>query len=120
MTHTVDAFGLDRTRWDGLAACCLASRRVTIRKVQTGRKPGWLKAARDGDKRQARARINYLIEAGKLPHPDDLPCLDCADEIFTEPYRHEYDHAKGYSIEHQLYVEPVCSRCHHNREQARG
>lgn len=33
---------------------------------------------------------------------------------------HEYDHANGYDGENQLYVEPVCTTCHHAREEARG
>jgi len=70
--------------------------------------------------KQARRRINYLVEQGLIPHPNDLPCLDCGDMLFVrESSRHEYDHAKGYEGAEQLYVEPVCSRCHHNREEAR-
>ena len=63
--------------------------------------------------------INYLVETKAIPHPNDLPCMDCLDEVFLNTYRHEYDHARGYDGENQLYVEPVCSRCHHNREEAR-
>jgi len=83
------------------------------------RRRGWLTPARDNDKRQARRRVNYLVEQGLIPRPDDLPCLDCGDEVFGVRYRHEYDHARGYAAKDQLYVEPVCSRCHHNREEAR-
>ena len=68
---------------------------------------------------QARRRINYLVETGKIPRPAELPCVDCCDEVFLKEYRHEYDHAHGYNGENQLYVEPVCSRCHHAREEAR-
>lgn len=118
--HGKPAFGLDSSRGDGLSASCLASRRVRVRAPRPpAKRHGWLKPARDGDKLQARRRVNYLVEQGRIPHPDDLPCIDCADEVFTTPKRHEYDHAKGYSAEHQLYVEPVCSRCHHAREEAR-
>lgn len=45
--------------------------------------------------------------------------MDCADEVYLRRYRHEYDHALGYDGVNQLYVEAVCSRCHHNREDAR-
>jgi hypothetical protein len=119
--HPISAFGRDKSRADGYAACCLASRRVKVRKVQTGRagRSGWLKPVRDGDKRQARRRINYQVEKGIIPHPADLPCMDCGDSVFLTPHRHEYDHARGYDGKNQLYVEPVCSRCHHNREDAR-
>ena len=118
--HDKSAFGRDRTRGDGLAATCLAARRVKVRKPRMQHKRhGWLKPTRDGDKLQARRRVNYLVEQGRIPHPDDLPCIDCADAIFPGQYRHEYDHAKGYDGDNQLYVEPVCSRCHHAREEAR-
>lgn len=119
--HNRSAFGRDPTRSDGLAARCLASRRVVSRKPQTGRsgRIGWLKPTRDGDKLQARRRVNYLVEQGRIPHPDDVPCMDCGDVIFANNYRHEYDHAKGYDGDNQLYVEAVCSRCHHSREDDR-
>lgn len=120
-THDRSAFGRDPSRGDGLAARCLASRRVLVRKERKGKKgpQGWRAATRDGDKLQARRRVNYLVEQKRIPHPDDLPCSDCADEVFVGNYRHEYDHARGYDGENQLYVEAVCSRCHHNREEGR-
>lgn len=119
--HPTAAFGLDRSRGGGLAASCLSSRRVKVKKLQIGRpgRRGWQAPTRDGDRKQARRRINYLVEQELIPHPNDLPCLDCADEVFSGRYRHEYDHANGYDGENQLYVEPVCSRCHRNREDAR-
>lgn len=76
---------------------------------------GWCAPTRDGDRRQARRRVNYLVEQGRIPRAEDLPCIDCADET-PGGGRHEYDHAKGYDGENQLYVEPVC---HRNREEAR-
>ena len=88
-----------------------------IPKGPPGRR-GWLVPTRDGDKKQARRRINYLVEQGLIPRPDDLPCMDCADEIFSKQSRHEYDHARGYDSENQLYVEPVCARCHRQRGEA--
>ena len=119
--HPTSAFGKDRTRGDGLSASCLASRRAKSKKPQVGSfgRRKWLKPTRDGDKRQARRRVNYLVEQGRIPRPDDLPCVDCGDEVYCNAYRHEYDHAHGYNGENQLYVEAVCSRCHHNREDAR-
>lgn len=119
--HPVSAFGRDKTRGDGLAASCLASRRVKVRKTQVGRlnRPGWLKPTRDGDKRQARRRVNYLVEQGRIPPAEELPCVDCGDEVFVRRYPHEYDHAHGYAGENQLRVEPVCQKCHRNREDAR-
>lgn len=119
--HLDSAFGKDSARGDGLSASCLASKRVIERKPRKGRpgRRGFQAPTRDGDKKQARRRINYLVEQGLIPRPDDFPCFDCADAVFSGAYRHEYDHAKGYDGENQLYVEPVCSKCHRNREEAR-
>lgn len=118
--HAISQFGIDKKRSDGFATSCLFSRRVTEKKPPQKRgRRGWLKPTRDGDKKQARRRVNYLVEQNLIPHPDELPCFDCFDEVFSGVYRHEYDHAKGYVGENQLYVEPVCSKCHHNREDAR-
>ena len=118
--HSRSDFGVDPTRGDGLAARCLASRRVKDHKPQVGRpgRRGWQVATRNGDKRQARRRINYLVEQGLLPRPDEIGCIDCGDNVFSGEHRHEYDHARGYDGKNQLYVEPVCSKCHHNREDA--
>lgn len=118
-THPRSSFGRDATRGDGLAASCLASRRVKVRTPRTTfKRHGWLTETRDGDKKQARRRVNYLVEQGRIPHPNALPCVDCGHHGGGER-RHEYDHARGYDGENQLYVEAVCSRCHHAREEAR-
>lgn len=120
VAHPLAAFGRDPSRGDGLARQCLASRRVKAPKQRTTyKRHGWLTPARSGDKKQARRRVNYLVERGRIPHPNSLPCIDCADEVYGLSFRHEYDHAKGYDTANQLYVEPVCSRCHHAREEAR-
>lgn len=121
--HPRDAFGEDRTRGDGLSASCLASRRVVERRDMRGiaRRVGWIKAAREGDRLQARTRVNYLVTKGRIPDPNALPCTDCGHTTETGPSRrHEYDHHKGYSAEHQLDVEVVCTRCHHARSRCRG
>jgi hypothetical protein len=94
-----------------------ASRAKYVKRVRCGRR-GWIAPTRSGDKKQARRRINYLVEQGLIERPNDLPCFDCGD-VFAGTCRHEYDHARGYGWENQLYVEPVCSRCHHRREEAR-
>jgi hypothetical protein len=120
--HPRSAFGADSSRYDGLDPACLASRNKSARDRYVKRGPagrrGWIAPTRDGDKKQARRRINYLVEQGLIPRAADLPCVDCADEI-SGGGRHEYDHARGYDGENQLYVEPVCQRCHRNREVAR-
>jgi hypothetical protein len=117
--HELSFFGTDKDRGDGLAPHCLQSRRVKQRRMKFQPKHGWLKDARDNDKKQARRRVNYLVEQGLIPRPDDLPCMDCSDGVFSGTYRHEYDHHLGYSAEHQLDVEPVCCKCHRTREETR-
>jgi hypothetical protein len=119
--HPRCEFGEDKHRYDGLAACCLNSRRPRQLSLQLqSKRSGLLVPTRDGDKLQARARVNYLVIHGRIPRPDSLPCTDCGGTPETHGRRHEYDHARGYSAEHQLYVEAVCSLCHSAREKARG
>lgn len=127
--HERSAFGVDATRYDGLDPHCLKSR-------HTGRPRGWSarpkinpltgrpgpvpKPRRDGDKKQARARVNVLVRRGELPRPNDVPCVDCGHEWSPGERRHEYDHHRGYAAEHHLDVEAVCSTCHHRREKGRS
>lgn len=118
------SFGADKSRADGLAYVCrdcknAAARAKHVRSTRTDFRRGWCAPTRNGDKKQARRRINYLVEQGRIPHPDDVPCMDCCDMVFSVDHRHEYDHARGYDGENQLYVEAVCSKCHHAREEAR-
>jgi hypothetical protein len=49
-----------------------------------------------------------------------LTCIDCGHIWNPGERRHEYDHYLGYDAEHHEHVEPVCSRCHCNREMKRG
>lgn len=120
--HLAAAFGKDASRDDGLSASCLASRRVVVRKDMRGiaRRVGWLKRFRDGDKLQARARVNYLIAKGRIPEPNSVPCKDCGHAWSEGSRRHEYDHHMGYASAHQLDVEAVCSTCHRRRTAERG
>ena len=115
-------FQIDRSRPDGFAATCQTCK-VTYQRSRytpTPRKPhGWLVAARDGDKKQARRRVNYLVEQKRIPHPNALPCADCGHVWKHGERRHEYDHYRGYGAEEQLSVEAVCSTCHHAREGLR-
>lgn len=71
---------------------------------------------RDGDKIQARQRINVEVRTGYRPHPNTLPCTDCGHVYAPGERRHEYDHHLGYAAEHHYDVEPVCSTCHSNRD----
>ena len=117
--HCESAFGKDRTRVDGLASACRASRNNKQRykykpkpRPQNGRS---FVPARDGDKKQARRRINYFVEAGLFPSANDLPCFDCGHIWNIGECRHEYDHYLGYAAKHHEHVQAVCSRCHHKR-----
>lgn len=63
--------------------------------------------------------MNYLVDAGLIPDPNDLPCADCGHVYTPEGRRHEYDHYLGYAPEHHEDVEAVCTTCHHARETER-
>lgn len=122
--HARSAFGKDSTRWDGLVPSCRQSKNQFSRvnyqpqpPLPKGRK---IIPARDGDRKQARRRINYFVELGLFAHPNMLPCADCGHEWTDGAKRHEYDHYLGYAAENQEKVQPVCSTCHHKREVARG
>ena len=117
------AFGIDRTRWDGHASKCREAHNTASRDRYVPRPlricaPGKRRvAARDGDKLQARRRVNYLVEAGLIPNPNSVLCTDCGES--NAGSRHEYDHYKGYAAEHHETVEAVCSKCHAKREMKR-
>jgi hypothetical protein len=85
----------------------------------TGR-PGPAPAApRDGDRKQARQRINVEVRTGRRPHPNDLPCVDCGHVWSKGERRHEYDHHLGYAAEHHGDVQSVCTLCHTKRDSQR-
>ena len=71
---------------------------------------------RDGDKIQARQRVNVEVRTGHRPHPNTLPCTDCGHRWAPGERRHEYDHHLGYAPEHHYDVEPVCTPCHAKRD----
>jgi hypothetical protein len=74
------------------------------------------KPPRDGDKKQARQRINVLVRTGRLPHPNTIPCKDCGHVWIAGERRHEYDHHLGYGADHHYDVEAVCTNCHAQRD----
>ena len=118
-----ESFCSDADRGDGKSAKCRscsssASRSGYTTKPRTRGRV--FVPAREGDRRQARRRVNYLVELGLIQHPNDVPCTDCGHLWSAGSRRHEYDHHLGYSAEHQLSVEAVCTTCHHARERARG
>ena len=118
--HPIDHFAKDKSRADGMTAACRQSKNRKARERYTpsdappprGRS---FVAARSGDKRQARRRVNYLVDAGLLPNPNSVPCTDCGH--LGSDKRHEYDHYLGYASQHHEDVQPVCSSCHHWRER---
>lgn len=69
---------------------------------------------RDGDKQQARNRVNREVRKGKLPHARTVPCTDCGH--IGGDRLHEYDHYLGYAAINHLAVECVCVPCHSKRE----
>lgn len=75
---------------------------------------------RDGDKKQARQRINVLVRTGRLAHPNTMPCVDCGHVWTHGERRHEYDHHLGYGAAHHLDVQVVCTICQRARSMRRG
>ncbi|MEG4574282.1 hypothetical protein QUA56_16555 [Microcoleus sp. N3A4] len=121
---SLDLFRSDKSRYDEKNPSCTKCRNAYCRSRHKSipkelRKPLGPPPSpcRDGDKRQARARVNHRIKAGKLPHPNSLACVDC--NHFGSDKRHEYDHYKGYAGIHHLEVECVCTSCHGKREKQR-
>ena len=121
--HGATQFGVDSTRSDGRSSRCIKNRsdysksRYIPHPGPKG-KPFPTVPARPGDKLQARRRVNFLIESGKLPKPSSVPCVDCGH--IGNDRRHEYDHFLGYEPEHHEHVQPVCQECHVQRTVDRG
>jgi hypothetical protein len=124
--HPIADFGKDSSRYDGLTPLCAKARNDRQRRTYVPVPPEQIKygpnpyAPRDGDKKQARQRINVLVRTKKIPHPQTLPCTDCGHIWVKGERRHEYDHYLGYAAEHHYHVQPVCSKCHASREVKRG
>ena len=104
--HERSNFPVDRSRGDGLRARCLAATHGEVR------------TERDPEKEKARHAVGYALRTGELPHPNTIACTDCGH--LWPDRRHEYDHYLGYSLEHHLDVEPVCTLCHADREKSRN
>ena len=115
----------DACRYDGLSSVCKLCGRE-IRKQRYVPKPGPRKygpdpkPGRDGDKFQARQRINVLVRTKRLPHPNSLPCHDCWHVWLEGERRHEYDHHLGYAAENHYKVQSTCTICHYQRGLKRG
>lgn len=89
----------------------------TVRPAQSGPMP---LPPRDGDKAQARQRINVEVRTGRRPHPNTFPCTDCGHVHGPGERRHEYDHHMGYAAENHGDVQSVCTLCHAKRDSARA
>ncbi len=116
------SFGKESSRWNGLDAKCISCRAGMSRKGKVAPKDRvhpqgrrFVKP-RDGDKKQARGRVNHLVRIGHLPSPNSLPCVNCRHE--GSDRRHEYHHYLGYDAEHHEDVVVLCSFCHvHTRSE---
>lgn len=77
----IEEFHKDSSRYDGLSPSCVTcrlqwQRRRHIKKPVEGRRYGPLpNLARDGDKQQARKRVQALRRNGRLPNPQDIACV---------------------------------------------
>lgn len=120
--HHGTEFGKNPSKSDGMTSLC--KRAISIRQkaryVPKPKRPlgRQRKPTRSGDKRQAIGRINYLVRVGIIPPPWQLPCTDCGH--IGDGRDHEYDHYLGYSAEHHLDVQSVCTKCHGIRTVGRG
>lgn len=93
--------------------------------VATSRRRDWCAgpfaaAPRDGDKKQARQRINVEVRTGRRVHPNNLPCTSCGHVWKHGEKRHEYDHHLGYAAEHHFDVQVRCTKCHHAKDSPKA
>ncbi len=115
--HRRSMFAKDSTRYDGLVSSCRKSKSADYKRryVPSDRPPPTpgrsFVPARDGDKLQARRRVNFFVESGLIPHPNDVPCEHCG-HTYDGKRRHEYHHHLGYDAEHHEDVIVVCTLCH--------
>lgn len=88
--HPRTDFNRDSSRTDGLDTSCRESRNKAMRDsyestARVSKKGEFFVPTRDGDKQQARARVNQHVRTGLLPDPNDIPChitiLDIAQII---------------------------------------
>jgi hypothetical protein len=121
--HPLGEFAVDRSRSSGRSGSCRASKRAHARRnYQPTARPSAGRryvVARDDDRKQARRRVNHLVDMGVLPAPNSLPCADCGHTWAVGERRHEYDHYRGYRAANHEDVEAVCTTCHHAREDLR-
>jgi hypothetical protein len=122
--HPISEFGSDSSRSDGLVPSCKQTRNQLTRiryspklRPQSGRR---FVPAEDGNKRQAKARINYFVFAKLIPSPNSLPCSRCSHEWKYGEKRHEYHHHMGYAAENHENVIVLCVSCHKKVSKENG
>lgn len=110
-------FNADISRYDRLQSFCRDCKHAGdkaryIPAELRGRKPLGPKPTegRDGDKIQARLRVNQAVKRGRMPNPNDVACHLCSHT--GSDRRHEYHHHKGYGSQNQLEVQSLCTTCH--------
>ena len=105
----IDLFSTDRSRVDGKASRCNDCSKTLwrLKSMHSNKRV----ERRDGDKAQAKARINQDVSQGLRPNPNDLFCSLCGHK--GNDLRHEYHHVCGYGKNHHYDVLPLCSKCHH-------
>lgn len=120
--HPATDFAIDRSRGDGRVTLCREaanSQRRADYEPSPGPTPGRrFVPARDGDKVQARRRVNYLVDIGLLPNPNGLPCNGCGHK--GDDRRHEYHHHEGYTPDSHEKVVALCTTCHHEEDLNHG
>lgn len=65
-----------------------------------------VKYAKHRDQILARSAVKYAIGAGKMPRAAECICKWCGNAAA------HYHHHRGYSKQHRLDVEPLCTACH--------
>jgi len=115
--HKKELFTKDKSRYDGLSSVCALFRKKLyqesyVRKIRKSKKGCRYSVPRGGDKKQARHRINHLVEIGIIANPNSVSCVDCGHR--GKDKRHEYHH-DSYTIKNQEIVVCLCSECHHKR-----
>lgn len=63
---------------------------------------------------KARSAVNTAIRSMDLLPPTTYSCMDCGNPA------KEYDHYRGHTPEHWFDIQPVCTRCHKQREKVRN
>lgn len=118
--HPVIAFQKDLSRGDGLSAVCTDKRRELNKQRYTPRprppRGRRYAPARDGDRLQARGRVNHLMRMGILPSPKTTPCSQCG----TTQKRREYHHHRGYAAAFHDDVILLCLTCHGSAHTGKG